>query len=128
MDGAAAFRAHIQRVFVHIHFYELFPHLGVNAAALREYGFRRRAPGAARWWLDFAIPTLGFIFCLVIWLNLSRPAQVIGGIWLLAGIVYLMILTRGFRGLPASLDFAEDTAGPRSEAASGQPSPLIVRP
>ena len=102
--------------------------LGVNAAALREYGFRRRAPGAARWWLDFAIPALGFIFCLVIWLNLSRPAQVVGGIWLLAGIVYLAILTRGFRRPPASLDFAEDTAGPRSEAASGQPAPPIVRP
>jgi hypothetical protein len=34
-------------------------------------------------------------------------AKIIGAAWLLAGIVYLAVLTRGFRRPPAQLDFAE---------------------
>jgi len=94
---------------------------GVNAAAIREYSFRRRTPGEVNWWLDLAIPELGFLCGLAIWLNLARPAQVAGGIWLLAGIVCLAILTRGFCRPPASLDLAEGPAGPLAAAASERP-------
>ncbi|MBI5818925.1 MAG: APC family permease [Verrucomicrobia bacterium] len=89
--------------------------LGVNAAAFWEYGIRRRDGHARRWLMDFVVPGLGFAFCLVIWLNLARPAQIAGCAWLLAGIVYLALLTRGFRVEPVALDFSEDAPGNEKE-------------
>lgn len=85
--------------------------MGVNAAALCEYGIRRRGGHGRRWFADFVAPGLGFAFCLLIWLNLSRPAQIAGGAWLLAGIVYLALRTRGFRAAPVMLDFSENAEG-----------------
>jgi putrescine importer len=68
--------------------------LGVNLAALRH---SRPAPAAAS--------ALGFLFCLWIWLSLPRPAKIAGSAWLLAGILYCAIQTRGFRRPPAAVDF-----------------------
>jgi hypothetical protein len=41
--------------------------------------------------------------CTYIWLNLSWKAQLAGFCWLGLGLVYLAILTRGFRVAPQSL-------------------------
>jgi hypothetical protein len=41
---------------------------------------------------------LGFAVCLLLWLNLSRTAQIAGGAWMAAGIAYGAWKTRGFRG------------------------------
>jgi len=84
--------------------------LGVNAAAFWEYGLRRPDGHTRRWFMDYVVPAAGFVFCLIIWLNLSHAAKIAGGAWLLAGIVYLALLTRGFRTSPVSLDFSEDAA------------------
>jgi amino acid transporter len=78
--------------------------LGVNAAAFCEYGIHRPDSHARRWFMDFVVPAAGFVFCLVIWLSLSGVARTAGVVWLLAGIVYLAVLTRGFRAAPAMLD------------------------
>jgi hypothetical protein len=37
------------------------------------------------------------VICLGLWLNLSRPAQFAGGLWMLAGILFGIWKTRGFR-------------------------------
>jgi hypothetical protein len=47
---------------------------------------------------NFILPLLGFLVCLLLWLNLSRPAQLLGGIWMLVGIIFGAWKTRGFRG------------------------------
>ena len=49
----------------------------------------------------------GFLFCLGIWLGLQTPAKLIGGAWLLVGIIYAAARTRGFREKPVILDFTE---------------------
>ena len=56
---------------------------------------------------DAVVPGLGFLFCLVIWWGLQRPAKIAGGAWFLVGIVYDTIRTRGFRLKPVMLDFDE---------------------
>jgi hypothetical protein len=33
-------------------------------------------------------PILGFVVCFYIWLNLSGTAKLVGGLWLLAGLIY----------------------------------------
>ena len=42
-------------------------------------------------------PALGFLICLGLWLNLSRPAKIVGTIWMTAGILYGALRTKGFR-------------------------------
>ena len=41
--------------------------------------------------------------CTYVWLNLSTKAQLTGFGWLACGLIYLAILTRGFRLAPSSL-------------------------
>jgi hypothetical protein len=33
-----------------------------------------------------------------LWLNLSKPAMIVGSIWMSAGIIFGAIRTKGFRG------------------------------
>jgi putrescine importer len=43
-------------------------------------------------------PLAGFTICFFLWKNLSWKAWIVGGIWMLAGIAYGAIKTKGFRG------------------------------
>jgi amino acid transporter len=80
--------------------------MGVNLATMAEYYFRRREgkPGVVT---DLLVPGLGFVFCLVIWLSLPTPAQIAGGVWLLIGLLYDAVKSRGFRIKPVPIDFSD---------------------
>jgi putrescine importer len=81
--------------------------MGVNLASFVQF-YVVRKPGRSRHFVkDAVIPLLGFLFCLWIWLNLSKPAKVVGGIWLGAGFAYAVTKTRGFRSKPLTIDFRE---------------------
>jgi hypothetical protein len=43
----------------------------------------------------------------VIWISLPRLAKEIGAAWLIAGLAYLTVLTRGFNRAPVQLHFSE---------------------
>jgi putrescine importer len=43
-------------------------------------------------------PLAGFTICFFLWKNLSWKAWIVGGIWMVAGIAYGAIKTKGFRG------------------------------
>ena len=79
-----------------INFGAFLAFMGVNASAARVFYFRvdGQRPRLVR---DLALPVFGLLFCLVIWWNLSPMAKIVGGLWFLAGAVYLGYLTRGFR-------------------------------
>ena len=49
--------------------------VGVNMAALKKHGWH-------------PVPAIGMLVCGFLWWKLSVVAKVVGGIWLLAGIVY----------------------------------------
>lgn len=89
-----------------INFGAFMAFMGVNLATIAEYYFRRREgrPGIV---VDLLLPGLGFLFCLAIWLSLETPAKVAGGAWLLIGLIYDVIKSRGFRRSPAVIDFNE---------------------
>lgn len=42
-------------------------------------------------------PALGFLICLLLWVNLSWPAKTAGTIWMAAGIAFGAWKTGGFR-------------------------------
>jgi hypothetical protein len=67
--------------------------MGVNAAAFVRYWLH----GRSRKLNDLLVPALGFVICGFIWIHLSRPALLLGTLWMAGGILYGAIRTRGFR-------------------------------
>jgi putrescine importer len=71
----------------------LVAYMAVNLAAFVRY-YLRASQRRAR---DLWPPMIGFLTCLMLWLNLSRPAKAVGLVWLTIGMVYGAWRTRGFR-------------------------------
>jgi amino acid transporter len=81
--------------------------MGVNIATFRQFWFMR-PPGSKRnIFTDAVLPSVGFLFCFSIWISLPSPAKIMGGIWFLAGFIYLIIRTKGFKRKPVILDFTD---------------------
>jgi amino acid transporter len=76
-----------------LNFGALIAFMGVNAAAFVRYFLREQEKKIT----NFFPPLAGFFICLLLWLNLSRPAKIAGGIWMLVGIAFGAWKTRGFR-------------------------------
>ena len=77
-----------------LNFGALIAFMGVNLAALLRYFVRAETKK-----LGYLLPpVLGFLICLGLWLNLSKPAKIVGAIWMAVGIIFGAIKTRGFRG------------------------------
>ncbi len=76
-----------------LNFGALIAFMGVNAAAFVRYFLH--AEEKKVW--NFIPPVLGFLICLALWLSLSRPAQILGGLWMIAGIIFGIWKTRWFR-------------------------------
>jgi amino acid transporter len=76
-----------------LNFGALIAFMGVNAAAFLRYYVRSDQKK-----LGFLIPpVLGFVICLGLWVNLSKPAIIVGSIWMAAGIAFGIWKTNGFR-------------------------------
>src|SRR6202050_2334906 len=78
--------------------------MGVNAAAFVRYFLR--AP--EKRWTNLVFPLLGFSICFFIWLHLSRPAKIAGGAWILVGIIYGAVKTKGFQSGLVRFDMPAD--------------------
>ena len=84
-----------------LNFGALIAFMGVNAAALMRYFIRVKHESLGHllrnaFW-NLIPPVLGFLICLALWANLSRPAKIVGSIWMIAGIAFGVWKTRGFR-------------------------------
>jgi len=77
-----------------LNFGALIAFMGVNLAAFMRYFVRSEKKAIT----NLVFPLSGFLICLLLWLNLSRPAKIVGAIWMTAGILFGAIKTRGFRG------------------------------
>ncbi len=76
-----------------LNFGALIAFMGVNVAALLRYYVRSPQKKMS----NLIPPVLGFLICLGLWLNLSRPAIIVGSIWMALGIAFGVWKTRGFR-------------------------------
>ena len=76
-----------------LNFGALFAYMGVNAAAVARYYLRN----SQRRLRDFWPPAAGFITCLLLWLNLSSAAKIVGASWMTMGVIVGALRTRGFR-------------------------------
>lgn len=82
--------------------------MAVNVAAFRFFFLKNSDRTVKSLILNAVIPITGFVVCFVIWISLPAPAKIMGGIWFLAGMVYLVIRTRGFREKVLITDFKEE--------------------
>ncbi len=105
--GAAALLgallASYQRTAELLNFGAFLAFMGVNLAAMRT--FWRAVP--RRLLANFVVPLGGFLFCLAIWWNLSRPAQIAGAVWFAIGFMQIAIKTHGFQRPVAKIEFKE---------------------
>jgi amino acid transporter len=76
-----------------LNFGALIAFMGVNAAAFIRYFVKGEKKFG-----NFFPPAAGFLICLMLWLNLSRKAWIVGSIWMAVGIAFGAWKTRGFRG------------------------------
>lgn len=90
-----------------INFGAFFAFMGVNIASIREYYIKEKVKTAKGFFQDFLPPAIGFVICLIIWLNLPLKTFIIGGGWMLTGIIYLAIRTNGFRKATVMMDFTD---------------------
>ena len=90
-----------------INFGAFLAFMGVNLATVRSYYFAESAQSKRHLLGDAIVPLTGFVFCFAIWMSLPKSAKIVGGFWLLGGIAYDAIKTRGFSLTPATIDFSE---------------------
>jgi putrescine importer len=87
-----------------LNFGALIAFMGVNAAAFVRFFWR--AP--QRTVLNFAMPALGFVVCLLLWWNLSTQARTLGLVWMAVGIAFGAWKTRGFQANLIQFDLSLD--------------------
>lgn len=90
-----------------INFGAFLAFMGVNVSTFWHFSVVMRAKRRRRLLGDAILPLIGFLFCALIWWNLSIIAKVIGGAWFVVGVVYIIVTTRGFRTQPKMIDFSE---------------------
>jgi putrescine importer len=76
-----------------LNFGALIAFMGVNLAAFAHYFVRKRR----RTLENSLFPLVGFVVCLLLWINLSTSAKIVGAVWMAAGIAFGAVHTRGFR-------------------------------
>ncbi|MDQ1528023.1 MAG: putrescine importer [Microbacteriaceae bacterium] len=106
--GVVAIVIPLDWVFQMINFGALIAFSFVNLSVFKTYvvDLRQRSGAAI---LKYVIaPAIGFALTIWLWTSLPVLAFIIGGTWVLIGLVYLAVLTRGFRTSPPVMDFSEE--------------------
>lgn len=81
--------------------------MGVNLSTFWQFSISQRKIRGWHIFTNALLPLFGFVFCALIWLNLNIVAKIVGGLWFVAGLVYIGITTGGFRKEPKMIDFTE---------------------
>lgn len=75
----------------------------VNLSVIAQYYVKKRERSLKGTILYLIFPILGALLCLYLLVHLDRFAIILGCAWTVAGIIYLLILTRGFKQEPPEL-------------------------
>jgi len=103
---------HIGNAYEHagelLNFGAFLAFMGVNFACFWQFSVIAKKAGRERHLLrDAILPIIGFLFCLVIWINLNAIAKTVGGIWFAVGLLYVGYKTNWFRSAPVMIDFSD---------------------
>lgn len=75
----------------------------VNLSVMKLFFFTKKERGLVGYIRNLFLPLAGFSVCFYIWINMSQTAKMTGFAWLLIGLVYAAITTKGFKKLPPTL-------------------------
>lgn len=78
--------------------------MGVNIAAFTRYFVREKQRSFMGVLMNLVCPLAGFAICAFIWWNLMPRTKIVGALWLLAGVAFGAVKTRGFRKELVSFD------------------------
>lgn len=90
-----------------LNFGALIAFMGVNLAAFVRYYLKSEE----KKWINLFPPLLGFAICFLLWVNLSTPAKIAGAVWMIAGIIFGAVKTRGFKGQLVDFELPPEEAG-----------------
>jgi amino acid transporter len=96
-----------QRAAELLNFGAFLAFMGVNIATLRHFYFRNAEKKKRSFMWDLLSPFLGFWVCFIIWISLPAPSKILGGTWMILGLGYLWVQTKGFRKKPVMFDFRQ---------------------
>lgn len=75
----------------------------VNLSVIFHYYIKGKQRGGKNTLKYLIMPSIGMITLIVIFVNIEASAKILGAIWLLVGVVYLAIKTKGFKLLPPEM-------------------------
>jgi len=79
----------------------------VNLSVIKHFFFDLKNRAGINLLNYFVVPAIGVLLTAWLWTSLAPQALIAGGVWFAIGLVYLLILTRGFRKPTPMLDMAE---------------------
>jgi amino acid transporter len=94
---------HFQLAVELLNFGALVGFILVNLSVVRHYYLRLGLRSGWQTVENLVFPLLGTLVCGLLWISLTTKAKLAGFGWLALGVVYLFILTRGFKTAPAAL-------------------------
>lgn len=89
----------------------------VNLAVIKKFFFDDRLRSSREVLSYLLMPGVGFLLTNWLWTSLPGNALIIGVTWMIVGLVYLAIITRGFRAKPPRMDDEIDNLVTQSVAA-----------
>ena len=75
----------------------------VNLSVIAQYFVKQKERSAKGVVLYLIFPILGALLCLYLLAHLDRFAIILGCAWTVAGIIYLLVLTKGLKQEPPEL-------------------------
>ena len=106
--GLVALVIPLDWVFQMINFGALIAFSFVNLSVIKTYAIDLKQRSGVAILKFIVAPAIGFALTIWLWTSLPPLAFIIGGSWVVIGLVYLAILTRGFRSKPPTMDFSEE--------------------
>jgi putrescine importer len=82
----------------------------VNLSVIRHYYIRRRERSGLAFFTNLVFPALGALVCSYVWMNLTTKAKLVGFGWMGLGLLYLAVITKGFKIPPKSLGGLDEAA------------------
>lgn len=93
----------VTKATAYINFGGFVAFIFVNISVIAQYfvkGHQRSAKGT---FLYLIFPLIGAVLCLYLLIHLDKVAIILGCIWVVLGIIYLAVLTKGFKKEPPEL-------------------------
>lgn len=93
----------VKKATAYINFGGFVAFIFVNISVIAQYFIRQKERSLKGFVLYLLFPVLGALLCLYLLVHLDRFAIILGCAWTIAGIIYLLILTKGLKQEPPEL-------------------------